>query len=63
MHTEAIRHQLLRRLGVIHGREVDGMAVFSERHKHAAMRWILLYHFKAEQIGVKRLGALHIRNF
>jgi hypothetical protein len=63
MHTEAIRHQRLYRLRIVHGREVDRMAMLPEGHKHAAMRRILLHHFKAEQIGVECLGALHISNF
>ena len=39
------------------------MVVPPERHKHTAMLRILLHHFKAEQIGVECLGALHISNF
>src|SRR5262244_550846 len=48
MHTKAIRYQRLRCLGIINGREVDRMAMLPERHKHAAVRRILLHHFKAE---------------
>src|SRR5215831_12095021 len=43
MYTEAIRRQRLYRLGIIHGREVDRMAILPERHEHAAMHWVLLH--------------------
>jgi hypothetical protein len=39
------------------------MAVLPEGHEHTTMHRILLHHFKAEQIRVECLRALHISNF